>query len=375
VETVLEELEETSRSGIFSVSPEKKIFGELKLSGRKTNLYVWDKEFFNIDAACTQAMQGVLHDLTKVTLIDCITSSVPGTRVVGAQKNYFADVFPHFVTIGNNHIFPEQHCITDIHFVISDATSLFYDFDAFGHVIDAKPLIEDVVKANNLDRGIEIGAHPQIAYFAGKTEILSVDTALGRVSVRHAPGWNMGGPKGVKIDNTIVINLRVENAINFHEAIDRTDLLLQFFGLLAGRRQNLQSLTLQIKSDDDVAPSVQVYWSMRPKREASEDESTPNPSDVLLNGGLEPEAFSLVLEGWLERAELWRDARYRHFSSFVKERSYDIDRLIAVTNMFDILPPSAVPSDVLLDKNLKNARDTCRKVFKDLPLSPERDSI
>ena len=42
--------------------------------------------------------------------------------------------------------------------------------------------------------------------------------------------------------------------------------------------------------------------------------------------------------------------------------------------MFDILTDSAVPTEVELPENLKCALDSCRKIFKNLPSSPERDS-
>jgi hypothetical protein len=43
--------------------------------------------------------------------------------------------------------------------------------------------------------------------------------------------------------------------------------------------------------------------------------------------------------------------------------------------MFDILPSSAVPPDVPLCEELKSARESCITIFKELPRSPERDSV
>jgi hypothetical protein len=43
--------------------------------------------------------------------------------------------------------------------------------------------------------------------------------------------------------------------------------------------------------------------------------------------------------------------------------------------MFDIMPRSAYSETVTLDSDLETARDESRKAFKELPNSPERDSV
>ena len=79
----------------------------------------------------------------------------------------------------------DEKTITEVHFVIDDANVLFYDFDAFGSLIDARPFIEQIVRANRLNREIPIGPYPEIFYFTGKREIFSADTVLGRISASH----------------------------------------------------------------------------------------------------------------------------------------------------------------------------------------------
>jgi hypothetical protein len=43
--------------------------------------------------------------------------------------------------------------------------------------------------------------------------------------------------------------------------------------------------------------------------------------------------------------------------------------------MFDIIPASAVPNDVDIPIALRDAKETCRRAFEDLPPSYERDSV
>jgi hypothetical protein len=70
-----------------------------------------------------------------------------------------------------------------------------------------------------------------------------------------------------------------------------------------------------------------------------------------------------------------KDARNRFTNCFVRGNEYDIDRLVGAANMFDILPDSAVPKDVVLPQNILNAKKECESIFRNLSLSPERDSV
>ncbi|HET9130423.1 MAG TPA: hypothetical protein VFO86_05715, partial [Terriglobia bacterium] len=139
----------------------------------------------------------MLNDLVKVSLIDCVTAPLPARGSRNGEQYYIADSFPHFVVFGDGHIAPDQNVVAKIHFAVDDATALFYDFDAFGFLVDAGPIIETVTSAVALTRGREIavGPNPQVLYFSGKSEIFSVDTVLGKVSASHNPkltSW--GGP-------------------------------------------------------------------------------------------------------------------------------------------------------------------------------------
>ena len=48
------------------------IYGELTLAGAKTSLYLQDKEDFNTHAIPDQCVKGILHDLTKITLMQSL---------------------------------------------------------------------------------------------------------------------------------------------------------------------------------------------------------------------------------------------------------------------------------------------------------------
>lgn len=371
----MDKVEKSKWAGKFTVPPGKDVYGELTLSGAKTSLYLHDKDFFSTHSIPDQYIKGVLHDLTKISLIDCITTSGPGSATRGKESYNFATVFPHFVIYGDNHLAPDQKTIVEVDFVVDDASTLFYDFDAFGFLIDARPFIEKIANANALQRKITIGPDPEILYFTGKREIFAIDTVLGRVSASHNPSHNLGGPDGVQLKNTIFVTITFKEPVIFDESILHTSTLLRYFGMLVGRPQNLLSLSLRTESDQQRPVLLQVYWSMPPSREPSHEGEKPHPSDVLTDAVRQPEEFSRVLANWLDRQHAWCDARLRFFNSFAEQNRYTIDRLIGSANMFDILPSSAVPPDVQLSDELKAAKEAGRNAFAPLPRSPERDSV
>ncbi|MGH9775432.1 MAG: HEPN domain-containing protein [Candidatus Acidiferrales bacterium] len=371
----METPEKSVLAGEFTLPPGKDVYGELTLSGSKTSLYLRDKEFFSTHSIPDQFIKGVLHDLTKVSLIHCITTSGTGSGSRGKERYHFATVFPHFVVSGDRHLAPDQKTIAEVHFVIDDASTLFYDFDAFGFLIDARPFIEEITKANVLQREVAIGPNPEILFFTGKNEIFTVDTVLGRISASHRPTRSLGGPNGVQLNNTIFATIAFKESANLDESILRTSTLLRYFGMLIGRPQNLLKLVLLTKSDQEEPDFLQVYWSMPPNRDPSHEWEKPHPSDVLTDAVRQPEEFSRVLASWLDRQDAWRDARWRFFNCFAEQNHYGPDRLIGSANMFDILPSSAVPAEVPLSKELEAARKVSRGAFLPLRLTPQGGSI
>jgi hypothetical protein len=366
-----------TKSGKFSVAPDRQVYGELRVAGKETSLYLRDDTFFDTHSVPDGCFTGTLYDLTKVTLIQCVTIEGPGSGSRDGDQYHYAKLFPHFVLEGRRHIEPTGRGIVESRFVIEDATALFYDFDAFGTVIDAIPHIERIATANKLDRPIPIGPEPQIVYFAGKRNIIEADTVLGKVSAQHNPGWGLGGPRGVRIDNVISVSIRAEPPIAFAEAISRTLRLLRFLELIIGRPQNLRDLVIYYVDNGEHPEPLKVHWSYRPSRDAdsTDDRRSPQPADLLLDPIGRSEEFAGVMRAWLEKDEERQDARLRFHNSFAHQRRYSVERLVGAANMFDILPTSAGPNNVELSEGLLDAKRHCREIFIALPDSYERSSV
>lgn len=369
--------ENSKRIGRFAVTPNRDIFGELTLAGANSSLFLHDKDEFSSLTFPEDCVKGTLQDLTKVSLIGCIPLSGTGSGGQQGERYHFATVFPHFVVLGTSHLAPSEKTIAEALVVIDDATTLFYDFDAFGSVINARPFIEEIANANEgvIRRRVETGADPQILYFSGKCEICTVDTVLGRISASHSPSRNLGGPEGIWLKNTISVSLAFPKPVAFQECIEGVSTILLYLGLLVGRPQNLVRLHLRTHDDQGNANLLEAYWCMRPKRDPEHESPKPHPAEVLLDAVRRREEFTRVLASWLARQETWRDARSRFFNSFGWQSLYNVDRLVGAANMFDILPSSAVPPDIELSDEVKAAKAAGQKLFGGLPESQERNSV
>jgi hypothetical protein len=117
----VDDIRKSKNAGQFTLAPGKKIYWELTFAGPETLLYLYDRQEFETHAAPHQYITGVLHDLTKVSLINCLTTLVPGHGGRPGEKYYFADVFPHFVIYGDRFLAPDEKAITKLHFVVDDA--------------------------------------------------------------------------------------------------------------------------------------------------------------------------------------------------------------------------------------------------------------
>jgi hypothetical protein len=160
------------------------VVGELNLKGSNTLLKVHSNEFLaRMEAA--SSIKGTAYTGECLTLIDRHSPGIAHTTFKDAPTRYHVDVFPHYVAIRQRHIEPGQLSVRGIHFTTTDLTTLFYDFDAFSHVIDAKPIIDLVLQERRQLRPVEAGEWPQVFYFTGKDCIVDVPTALGKVSVHH----------------------------------------------------------------------------------------------------------------------------------------------------------------------------------------------
>lgn len=353
------------RLGTFDVIA-RKVMGEVELAGPNTFAYLFDHETFTVPLS-EPRLTGVLHDLSKVTLLDCIPLQGPirGERHGVAACSW--RLFPHFVVVGDRHLDPTLSNVEEVTFTFEDARALFYDFDAFGVLLDAAPFIKDIVRASNSYREVATGDSAVLAYFAGAKEIVRLQTRIGLLTVSHSPSVSGGGPSGARIENTILVTIRPQQPIDFGLATDHVLDVLRLFELLIGRPQELSSFWIGVTGGIEEERPMRVHWSMGPRRSNEDIERrTPHPGDVLVSAVQDKTEFSAVAVGWLASDVERKNARCRFSGSFGQGNRYDIDRLVGAANMFDILPVSAAPKDIVLSAEMADAQSKCRAMFSEL---------
>jgi len=180
-----------------------------------------------------------------------------------------------------------------------------------------------------------------------------------------------GSPKGVSINSVVMTDLHFDPPANLDQAIEDLRPVLRFLEIIAGRRQNLMHLEIEV----DPRTILKVYSSSPPNRPVVESERELRPNDLLLNGGIHPTEFASVLERWLALDHDRADARVQFSDGFSKGNEYDVDRIVSSANTFDILPSSAVPKNVELSEKLQKAKASARHTFRALPNSEERQII
>lgn len=187
----------------------------------------------------------------------------------------------------------------------------------------------------------------------------------------------MGGPRGVSINNMVQTDLEFLPPKTFDRAIDSLMPVLRFLEVIAGRRQNLLLIELELDLPKD-RPDLgyfEVYWSAPPSRSTATRTRRPHPGDLPLNGGMQPEEFGNVMGRWLTVDHERRDARQQFSEGFSNGERYSAERLVSSANMFDILPANAAPKNVDLSQELQAASAAATKLFKALSSTIERDSI
>lgn len=363
--------------GRFDIGEDRAILGELSIRGTETSLYLHDPDFFHVDDERAKCIRGTLHNLTKVTVLHSAVRSSLGSATRYEESYAFAELLPAYIVSGNRHLSTGVAEIAKITFHVDDAEHIFYDHDAMAHVIDPRPLIASVVAANaqRIGRTIPIGPSPDIAYFAGRTELADAATAIGRIRIFHQPMPSHPlATREVGMRNRTLVEITFPAPQLFAEALGAVLSVQRFLGVIAGRTQNIDAIWLDTTNDQG-APPLDLYWTHPPRRPATWEEGRPHPSEVLIPVVDEPKRFGTVLRRWLAADGARREARIRFASGFKQQRSFPIDRLVGAANMFDIMPGDTFGAAAPLPEDLLIAAGTARAAFRALPDSPERSSI
>ncbi|MGB6103066.1 MAG: HEPN domain-containing protein [Pusillimonas sp.] len=361
-------------SGIFTLPNGDQAFGNLKLRRRKTVLKVHPKVEVN-PIATPVTINGILGDLQKVSCIDALVGACSSGYQKDGDRYHYAEIFPHFVTIGSRYCSPTDPAIIRVHFTTQDISILFHDFHAFGHHVISKAEAESLVQANKSQNNTEFGEFPHIVYFSGRNEIIAVNTPVGIFRVSHQPSFKVGSLTKGMIANDMRLSMEFEAPVAFEECIDRIMSIQRFLSVLAGRKQAIESISIDLVEEPGKEnSSLDLHWMFAPKR-AKQNENEPRTGDLPLDAVRRSEEFKTTLETWLNLEPTRRIARIRYAGCMGKSNGYSIDRLVAAANMFDIFPSESDQLATSLPGDLTQAQQECRVILKRLTPGPERDSV
>lgn len=367
METLLEKLEGKNQFGIATMSDGVGLPVEFCLQSRATFLKVHSPEESRNPVRQMEFLQVRMTDGTCLTFLGNILTEAKSHHGGGGSVLTY---LPSFVVIGRQALEPDYQFIS-VSFSTDDASAIFYDFDAFSLVLAPSEKILELIdyQQEQVGRPIRRGDRPIAAYFNGQYEICSADTALGTFSAGHRPSHGMGGPNGIALKNEIVLKLNLHTPLQLGALVDRIMPILRFLQIVAGRKQKLKRIRCSAKADDPRS-ELDLLWCLAwSRRDDDEDERGPHPADLPLNGGTEPEAFSRVLTSWLSLDDERLDARARYSGVISKAHYFDIDRLVAAANMFDILPSSCFAGPPELPEDILEVRNSALAKFRALPKS------
>lgn len=365
-------------TGTFRLTDGREVFGTLCVCGEDSSISLFDDAEFCRAPENYSFITGELHDGQLATLFQCTLQRIGSRGTISDRRKHSATLFPHFVALGYSYLSVSEPCISQLHFTMRDASAVFYDFDAFSTILNSKPFVPLLRNDKARLREVDIGENPIIAYFTGKFDVAVVETALGEVRAHHRPSHTTGGPRGVRIDNEVMVTLRPSDPLTFQEGINRLSTLLRFFELVLGREQPLTHLSASLCSLGERATPVEIYrsYALDSRGAVDFDEArTLGPRDALISIVDGTEQFSTVLKNYLHSDQERHDSRRRLQNALNSGRRYTIDRIIGAANIFDILPKSAYPEKTSISEELAIAKAEARKLFRMLPDSIERSSI
>ena len=212
-----------------------------------------------------------------------------------------------------------------------------------------------------------------VAYYTGRKNVFSSDTAIARISADHRPDFTMGDSASFGLIKKTDLSLEFQRPVTVMESLHRVDRTLQFFDLVVGCSQLVSEVRIATEMDD-VSDPAHVYASAYVDSCRSPEGRESGINTILINPVQEAREFSRVLEDWLARDDKWGTARAR-LRRVWSGRSYGVDRLVAAANVFDLLPGDTYGSKPSLSEDLDTAKQRARELFRALPESQERNYV
>lgn len=346
------------------------VWGELALSGLDTELNLRTELPLSIISS-PKVMHGRLHDFTYVSCIDCVGGPEPAQAWNSNGKNSLTwRVTPHQILSGRSHFNPDTNRIREVWFSTGDTLRIFDDFDSFGVVYKPNEELSGLIPRTSGERRIPVGPKPQFAYFAGRCTLLEASLPFGKLEVQH---WLQPRSDGhsAGVDTDMRIQVAFEPALALEDCLREVARIAQFLSLVAGRQQGVTNIQVALDGVDHKNPPLSVYWCSGPEQVNGQDLDTPSWRDIPLDCIRRTDEFKQVIERWFASDEHTL-ARNRLYACRRSNNSFDIDRLVAAANMFDLTKSLAVEP---VSREVEKVRDECKIALKTLPRTDDLNSV
>ena len=343
------------------------VWGELILSGANTQLRL-RTEGQPAELSAPEVLHGRLHDFTLVSCVHCVGGSIPTRAWNGDDKTASSwRVFPHQVLSGRSYFNPCEDRIRKVWFSTGDIYRIFDDFDSFGILTDPTLKLQSLLPRTIGDRQVPIGPEPRFVYFSGRCTLLEASLSFGKLEVQHRP-LAKANSQEARITSQIRVQVEFETAVDLNECLRKIASIGQFLSLVAGRSQGIENVQVSIDGRDSKEFPLSLHWSLGPQQAKGQVLDTPSWFDMPLDGVRRADEFRQVIERWFSSNE--HDlARARLHSCLEAGNHFDVDRLVAAANMFDLRDTTTL---VEIPQDLKKIRDECVDAIQALPRSDDR---
>lgn len=354
--------------GNFKLEDAVEAIGQLSIAGSRSELVL--STSFAVDMeSLPRELYGWSTKGEAISCIGCIPRGQTSTRREGSDYTS-STLFPHYVVIGRDWIDQSAADIDSISFTTEELGTLVGDRLAFGWMFPNREDLRALI--GNSREEVFDGA--QVAYFNGRTTIAELQTDIGRISIFNSPSGSSGTAHGVGIKNEVRISVDLSEPVTLNEASTRILVILRFLTMLSGRRQTAHQFSARKLSQDKLSLPDTIHVCMA---RASSNEKLPTSLrfDLPLDAATRTIEFCNVMSSWIARDPKRLAARVQHANGIEYGNRYTTNRLVAAANMFDLLPSEDCPQAPELPADLVAAAGQARKIFRDLPVSPQRNSM
>lgn len=270
-----------------------------------------------------------------------------------------------YATFGEHHLSRDDRNIQGIRFTFDHADTMLTNlgYDAFGElwspnreVLDAiKQQIETDEFCHHLPNDFRYDGTARVRYFTGKHTLFpDTDTVLGTISASRRI-WFWSGSKARRKEDYPFLTIDFhDHPVTLEEAFDKMRIVRQFFTWMTGFAPRWSDVHVAIRAEDPVGTFVHspVEWD-----ETQDQKNPARHRNMLIDPSRDPDKFSEVLAGWLER-----NARHKRgvanelfFASMPGMFSRTVEQKIRqAADAFDILPQSDKPELPPIPEPIRN---------------------